>query len=254
MATIPPHDPEAEHPATVIDPSSALQGEYEAAKTTYKEHEASVKSQRKDYEACYTEYQKLLAREKKHKDQVKSQHTTYQRHKRHIMSLSNDLLASNTRLRSASGPISDSEMLTHATLLHELRLASHTLMTMISHTKSLEKASDRFKKRGPERCAKVVGKFGAVLEDFRELQRLHEKVLEAGRKMDGIFRGCEITECLICRVNGKLEAAEKEAADKEGGSNWTQGENVGIEAKAKGWLKNLVEGGSLEDVADNGVD
>ena len=41
--------------------------------------------------------------------------------------------------------------------------------------------------------------------------------------MDGIFGRCESTECLICVVNGKLEAAEAEAADKDGGSKKVQG-------------------------------
>lgn len=169
---------------------------------------------RKKYDALFLQHKQAQTRYDKNMDKITSHRTTYQRHKQYLISLSNALLASNITLRSAPRPISDSQALTHATLLNDLRLASYTLTTLIFQNKRLDKARDASWTRDQELYAKCQDLFVEVERGCRELDRLHAEVLEAEKKM-GLKPACGMAEgkCVPC-IRAREREARKVAAEK----------------------------------------
>lgn len=259
MATIPPQEPKAKYPAIPTNPSSSPDAEHKAAVTAYKEQSAFMGPTRKEYDVLFSRHKQTQTRYNMLMDEITSHQTTYQHHKQYSVSLSNALLASNTKLGSAPKPISDSQALTHATILNDLRLASNTLATMMLQTKRLDRAKDLCWTLDQELYAKCRELFKLVEKDCRELDRLHAKVLEAEKNM-GEYPGCGMIDgnCLSCTRNAEREAkavaAEKVAVEgKKAGIGKKWGGKLGKEQKGKQKLEDILEEGELGDCPNEWV-
>ncbi|KAF6241317.1 hypothetical protein HO173_000027 [Letharia columbiana] len=242
MATIPPYKPSTKHSAKTTIPPDDPEAEYETAVAAYKAQVSVMGPTRKQYEALFFQHKQAQTRYDKIMDKTTSQNTTYQRHKRYVISLTNALLASNLTLRSASGPVSDLQALTHATLLYDIRLSARTLVDMMVQNKRLDKARERFWKLDQELHVKCEELFEVVDKNCKELDRLHAKVLEAEKKMGEESR-CGMAEgkCLSCVRNSEKEARRLGADDvaKAKGGPGKIGKGLGAKKKLEDILEEV---------------
>lgn len=257
MATIPPHDPQVESSTKAPSPSTPLQAEYAAAITAHKQQVAHMTPTRKEYDGLFAKHEKIQARVDKIAAKMSKQRSIYQRHKQHVVSLSNALLASNTALRSAPKPFSDVKALTQATLLHELRVASRTLTEMIVQTKLFNKAKEESFKTDQEHYGRCRQLFKVVDKDCQELDRLHANVLAVEKKM-GIKPGCGGVEdgtCISCTRNGEREilraATERETKRGKKAASGRGRRGMGQVAEGKQRLDDILEEGETKEGASS---
>ena len=254
MAPIPAHDANAESTSKAAGASSSLKAEYEAALTAYKNHLAVMGPTRVKYDELFHKHEKVQARTEKLMAKLTTQRSTYQRHKQYVISLSNALLASNTALRAAPLPYSDLQVLTHATIFHELRFASITLIDMMMKNKRLDNKKDKSFTLDQGFYARCREMFHVVDNDCLELDRLHAKVLELGEKM-GKKPECGSVEknCLSCTRNAEREyrrvVAAAEKGNDGGGSGKVKG-GMGKAAQGKQRLEDILEEVELKNAAD----
>lgn len=224
--------------------SNTLKTELEAAVTAYKDQITFMNPTRKEYDALFFRHKKIQARYEKVIDKITSHDMTYQHHKRYFVLLSNALLASNANVRTAPRPLSDLQGLTHATLMNDFRLASHTLTAMILQNKRLDKEKDMFWNIDQKLCEKCHELYMMVDKDCQKLDQLHAEVLVVEKKM-GRKPGCGVEEgkCLSCARSKAV--VERAARMKKKGGN----EIVGKGPKVKQRLEDIVEEGDLGDRA-----
>lgn len=233
------------------NPSTSLFAEYEAAITAYREKVVAIIPTRKEYDVLITQHKQNTIRYKDVLDKSLTHRITYLRHKQYVSSLTNALLASNIKLRSAPRPFTDVQALTHATILNDLRLASEPFITMIVKNKRLEKARDKCWTRDQELCTKGKGLSVIVEKNWKEQDQLHHRVLEAEKKM-GAEPGCGMVEgkCISCvrmeeeaksMVAAAAAAAVKVVKETKRGSGKVRGGNVGKGAEGKQKLEDILE-------------
>lgn len=250
MATIPSHDgagAKSPSKASSASSSSAKAADYEAAVTAHKNQLTLMIPTRVKYDALFDRHKEIQARTDKLTAKLTMQRSTYQRHKQYVMSLSNALLASNVTLRSAPLPFGDVQVLTHATLYHELRFASMTLANMVMKNKLLDNEKERSFRLDQEFYARCRELFKVVDSDCRELDRLHAKVLELGEKM-GRKPECGFLEkdCVSCARNAEREVRRVVVAVGVGGKG-----SKGGTGKVKGGMGKAAEGKQrLEDILE----
>lgn len=250
MATIPPDNTNAEIPAKAA--SSSLKADYEAALVAHINHLNTMGPTRVHYDELFNKHERIQARTNRLMAKLTTQRSIYQRHKQYVISLSNALLASNTALRSAPLPFSDIQVLTHATLIHELRFASMTLTDMMVKNKKLDNEKERSFTMDQHFYARCREMFKVVDEDCWELDRLHAKVLELGGKM-GKKPECGAVEknCISCMRNAEHEARrvpKKEKVIKGGSGKGKGGMGKAVEGKQR--LEDILEEVELKNAGD----
>lgn len=274
MASVPAQDPianpstnpsSAETPAEAEPTSKAssnastspLTTAYSAAIAAYKTQLDLMVPTRLKYDELFTRHNQIQAKTDLLIAKLTAQHSTYQRHKQYFISLSNNLLASNIALRGAALPFSDDQILTHASLYHDFRCASKTLMEMIIKNKRLENEKDRSFTMDQQFYARCREMFKVVDEDCSELDRLHAKVLEVGAKM-GKKPDCGSVGkgCISCIRNAERESRripkEKKKVGKGGGGGSGKGKGkggMGKAAEGKQRLEDILEEVELKNAA-----
>lgn len=265
MATIPPHDPKEESSTMAAAAQNSLKAEYEAALTAYNDQCTAAKPPREKYDELYLKHKKLQARYENVLVKLSSRQPAYRQHKRYFSYLSNTLLASNANMRASPQPISDLQTLTHATLVHKFKHASHTLTDMICENKRLDNAKDLFFERDQKLRERCHFLYHVVDRDCQKADELHVEVLAAKEKLGGKpdcggIEGGKCPACARTKAAAEKEAkavAEKEAkaavdkeakaaVEKEAKINKGRGKSTGKGPKAKGSLEHIVEEEELE--------
>ena len=196
-------------------------------------------------------------------EKMASHRSTYQRHKQHVITLTNALLESNTALQTAtaSNAVTHDQVLTQATLVNQLNFASETLVKMIVKNKRFDKANAREYTREGKVFDKCRDMLVTVEKECRELDRLHANVLEAGAKIGrGTDCGREDGRCISCRRN-QMQEARRVAAEKAEAEAEAEAERAIVEergrnrgemskaARAKQMLEAILEEDESQDAA-----
>lgn len=260
MTTIPADNPEAEYLATATDLADYLKAEYVAAVAAFEQQAALIPPARKEYKTRYMEHKRAHKGYLKTVKELHAHRTTFQRHKQYFISLSNDLLASNITMRSTTGPISDLQALTHATLLNHLRHAYHTFMAIILEDKHLTRLEKKLGKHDRDLGAQCEEVFEAADKDLEKLERLHADITKVEAKM-GREPACGSVggKCSFCirleeqeaTRRAKLMPAEKVKKEKKGKRVSMKSLKKGLEVKGR--LESIPEEEELSDGFGNWV-